>query len=88
MEGLYPKQKSKEQSILNPNLFIHLFIRMIKVTSIYGSGRQSKEIETNLVFDLFNKEGYYLYEVESLCFPVKIKNGYLYTVKADPDTRY
>jgi len=48
----------------------------------------SKEIEANLVFDLFNKEAYYLYEVESACFPLKTKNGYLYTVKADPNTGY
>jgi len=87
MEGLYPKQKSKRRSFLNPRLF-YTFIHADDKSHTYIRKRPSKEIEANLVFDLFNKEAYYLYEVESACFPLKTKNGYLYTVKADPNTGY
>ena len=73
----YPESKS-----------FYTFIYTDDKSHIYIRKWPSKEIEANLVFDVFNKEGYYLYEVESSRFPLKIKNGYLYTVKADPDTGY
>lgn len=37
-------------------------------------------------YDLFSKQGYYLYKVKMSKFPMIIINGFLYTVERDKDT--
>lgn len=44
------------------------------------------EGEAIVNFDLFNREGYYLYKVKMSKFPMIIKNGSLYTVERDKET--
>ena len=39
-------------------------------------------------WDLFNKEGYYLYRAKVPVYPRVIKNGYIYRSEADPETGY
>jgi len=39
-------------------------------------------------FDLFNKEGYYLYRVKMSHYPRTIKNGYVYKSESDQETGY
>ena len=39
-------------------------------------------------FDLFNREGYYLYKVKMLLYPRIIKDGYIYRTESDQETGY
>lgn len=39
-------------------------------------------------WDLFNKEGYYLYRAKIPVYPRVIKNGYIYRSETDPETGY
>jgi hypothetical protein len=39
-------------------------------------------------FDIFSKEGYYLYKTSISKFPKVIMNGHIYTIERDPETDY
>jgi len=44
--------------------------------------------DSSAYFDLFNKEGYYIYKIKAPLYPRIIKKGYVYLVKRDPGTDY
>lgn len=44
--------------------------------------------DSSAYFDLFNKEGYYIYKIKAPLYPRIIKKGYVYLVKRDPGNDY
>ena len=46
----------------------------------------SRESNTNHEYDVFNKEGLYLYKIHLNYYPDVIKNGYIYTIAVNEET--
>jgi len=46
----------------------------------------SRELNTNHEYDVFNKEGRYIYKITLNHYPDVIRNGYLYTIVVNEDT--
>lgn len=64
--------------------FFHKIITDDKYNIYVYKGTNKNDIE----FDLFNKEGFYLYRVKMPYFPLLIKNGHVYLYKHNKDTGY
>lgn len=47
---------------------------------------KENKINNNVVFDIFNKEGYYLYQITIPFLPEIIKSGYLYKIDESDDS--
>lgn len=75
---VFPKFKRFFSGIISDNEG-HIYVRRFK---LYNPD------DRNQYFDLFNKEGYYIYKIKIPLNPNIITKRYVYSAKRDPDTDY
>ena len=76
----FPRYKPFFKNILGDDLR-RIYIQHFK----YFPGKQNKEINK---YDLFDKNGYYLYCLKISVSPEVIRSGYIYCQTSDPETHY
>jgi hypothetical protein len=68
--------------------FFNRIINDDKSRIYIGRPKSRLDNNKNLSFDLYNKDGYFLYKIKIGIPPVVIKNGYIYSLSIDRETSY